>query len=240
MIDYGLLVSVVIAFGVPTMLERRWGAVDFGEPVGFVDVAVGPALAGLVVGRLVTLALDDPNSIGSLADMVIVRSGVEFWPGVAAATVVLAWAARRNGRPPVRSIGAIAPLAIVGYAGYEAACLFRDGCFGPAAPVGLRPPGLSTTMLPIGLFMAAVLVAGAIVIRSMSHRGWPVVVVVSTAALIVAVVRAIGSIWLPRIGDGLTRQHVTSIGVILAASVAVIAGAAFSRRQEAVRAPTAT
>ena len=95
MIDYGLLVSVIIAFGVPSLLMWWWPldtapiAASGPEPPGFLDVAVGPAFAGLAVGRLVTLALDDPNSLGSLSDMLIIRSGVEFWPGVIGAAAVV-------------------------------------------------------------------------------------------------------------------------------------------------------
>ena len=35
-------------------------------------------------------------------------------------------------------------------------------------------------------------------------------------ALVVAVVRSVGSFWLPHIGTGLTRQHVSSIFVAAA------------------------
>lgn len=56
---------------------------------------------GLLVGRITTLALDDPNSIGSPLDMLVIRSGVEFWPGMAAAARVAAWQARRQGGSPI-------------------------------------------------------------------------------------------------------------------------------------------
>jgi len=118
---------------------------SYDEPVGFLDVAIGPAFAGLAVGRLVTLALDDPTSIGSISDMIIIRSGVEFWPGVAAASAVLVWTAHKDWLPLLTRVADIAPLAMIGYAGFEAACIFRDGCFGPATasacdrPACLRP-----------------------------------------------------------------------------------------------------
>jgi hypothetical protein len=236
-IDYGLLVSIIIAFGLPSLAAYRWPLTDSGEPVGFIDVAIGPAVAGLVVGRLVTLALDDSNSIGSISDMLIIRSGVEFWPGVAAAVALLMWNARRAGEPLLTRVAWLVPLAMFGYAGYEAACLFRDGCFGPESAIGLRPPGLSTTMLPIGLFMAGAVATGAVGVHRLVAGGRRPVVIVLAAALIVASVRAVGAIWLPHVGDGLTRQHQTSIVVAAGAMVALVIAVVVSPRHSVREAP---
>lgn len=227
MIDFGLLVSVIIAFGVPSLLTWWWPldtapiAASGAEPLGFLDVAVGPAFAGLAVGRLVTLALDDPNSLGSLSDMLIIRSGVEFWPGVIGAAAVVAWTEHRSGLPRLSRLAAVAPLAMVGYAAYEAACIFRDGCFGPASDVGLSPPGVLSTMFPIGWVMAAVLIVATVAVRELAARVRSPAVAVAAATVAVAGVRAVGSIWLPHIGDGLTRQHITSIVVAVTALVAL-------------------
>ncbi len=233
MIDYGLLFSIIIAFGVPSLVAYWWLLFISDESVGFFDVALGPALAALVVGRLVTLALDDPNSIGSIPDMIIIRSGVEFWPGVAAAVGLLVWSGRRAGEAGLAWVAAVVPLAMLGYAGYEATCPFRDGCFGPQSAIGLRPPGLSTTMLPVGLFIAGAVVIGALVVRGLAARGHSPVVIVLVSAVVVASVRSVGSVWLPHVGEGLTRQHRTSIGVAVAATLGIIIAVTVS----ALRAP---
>ncbi len=222
MIDYGLLVSMALAIGVPAVMARRWEISGPGGPVAFLDVATVPALAGLAVGRLVTLALDDPGSIGSLADMLIIRSGVEFWPGVAAAASAAAVGARVAGVEVSRRLAELVAPAMVGYAAYEAACVLRDGCFGPVGPVGLRPPGVSTVMVPVGLFMGAGVAVGAVAVHRLVERRRPVGLVLGVAAVVVATVRSVGSIWLPHVGDGPTRQHLTSIVVALVA-VAVTA-----------------
>lgn len=229
MIDYGLLVSMIIAFGVPSLVGSWWTVSGHEGPVAFIDVALVPAFAGLVVGRLVTLALDDPSSIGSISDMLIIRSGVEFWPGVVASSGAAMVAANLYLVSPSRRLAELAPLAMVGYAGYEAACVFRDGCFGPDSPIGLRPPGLSSTMLPIGWFMAAAVAVAAVGVHKLAARQNPAIVVLSAATLAVASVRAIGSIWLPHVGDGLTRQHLTSIAVTAIAAVVTVAAATTSR-----------
>lgn len=238
MIDYGLLASMIIAIGVPSFLGWWWpleltqASAANGQRSGFFDLAIGPAFAGLAVGRLTTLALDDPNSIGSLSDMLIVRSGVEFWPGVAAAAAVVLWVEYRARLPPLSRVVALLPLAMVGYAGYEAACIFRDGCFGPHSDLGFRPPGVSVRMLPVGWLMAVALVAAAVAIRRSASRARSRVVVVAAATTAVAGVRAIGSIWLPHVGDGLTRQHITSIVIAATAGVVLAVVAASAARQE--------
>ena len=237
MIDYGLLISIIIAFGLPSLVVYWWVLTIDHESVGFLDVVLVPAAAALVVGRLVTLALDDPNSIGSVADMIIIRSGVEFWPGVVAAAGLLVWSAWRDGRPLLALLSGLLPLAMVGYAGYEAACLFRDGCFGPESAIGLRPPGLSTTMLPVGLFMAGAVAVGAFAVRALAIRGQRPVVIVLAAALVVASVRAVGAIWLPHVGEGLTRQHETSIGVAVVAALTLIIAIAVSARRQPENVP---
>ena len=170
MIDYGLLVSIIIGLGLPAVLIHWWPLTSFGDPVGFIDAVLGPALAGLAVGRLTTLLLDDPSSIGSISDMLIIRSGVEFWPGVAAAVIALMWSANRAGLPLLVRVADLAPVTMIGYAGYEAACVFRDGCFGPDSPIGLQPPGLAATMLPVGWFMAVAVALAAVMVRALARR----------------------------------------------------------------------
>ena len=231
MIDFGLLVSIVVAVGVPALLVHWWPLTTYGDAVGFVDVAIGPAFAGLAVGRLAAVTLDDPASLNSIPDLLIVRSGVEFWPGVAAATLAVLWAARRSGVPPLDRLADMVPLSMIGYAGYEAACLFRDGCFGPHTAIGLRPAGLSTTMLPIGLLMGVGTVGAAVAVRSLRARRWPGSVVVLAGGVGVATVRAVGSFWLPHVGTGLTRQHLASIAVAVVGSVGLFFAVTLAPRQ---------
>ncbi|MDE0805370.1 MAG: hypothetical protein OSA99_18885 [Acidimicrobiales bacterium] len=222
MIDYGLVVSMMAAIGIPSLAALRWSLSTAESEYGIVDLAIGPVLAGVVVGRLTTLAFDDPGSIGSLSDMLVVRSGVEFWPGVAAAAGVVAFSARRDGVSPADRMRALAPFAMLGYASYEAACVFRDGCLGPVAALGLRPPGLEVTMVPVGWLMALVVTAGAVGVRRLASTGIPTSAVLATAIAVTASARSVGSIWLPHVGDGLTRQHLTSV-IVAGCSIAWLA-----------------
>ncbi len=230
MIDYGLLVSMIIAFGLPSLLGMWWQVSGRDGPVGFLDAALSPALAGLAVGRITTLLLDDPASIGRVSDMLIIRSGVEFWPGALAALVAVLVGSRLSRISPATRLLQIAPLAMFGYAGYEAACVFRDGCFGPASPIGLRPPGLPTTMLPVGLLMAVAVAAAAVGVRELATRNRSAVLIVAVTTLAVSSVRALGSIWLPHVGDGPTRQHLSSVIMVVVSTAVVGLATASSRR----------
>ena len=85
MIDVGLLATIVIVLIVPSVFVRPWPASAAAS--GVIDVSIGAMFVGLAVGRLTAVALDDPGSLTSLSDLMIIRSGVEFWPGVAAGFV---------------------------------------------------------------------------------------------------------------------------------------------------------
>ena len=222
MIDFGLLASMIIALGLPALLSSsRWPLRSFPEPTGFFDVAVVPAVLGVVFGRLAAVAIDDPSGLSRFGDLLIIRSGVEFWAGLLAALVVVAWGARGETTVMAR-LADLAPPAMVGYAGYEMTCLLRDGCFGPASALGLRPPGLSTSMVPVGLIVGLVVIACAVGIRRLEERLNDQRLVVAGAALSVAGVRAVASIWLPHVGDGLTRPHRTSIIISVVAMTVVV------------------
>lgn len=231
--DYGLLFSMLVAFAIPGLAARRWPLHTFEHTTGFLDAALMPAMAGLAVGRVAAITLDDPRSVGRFADMLVIRSGVEFWPGAIAALGVAAWSARRAGTAPMARLVDIAPLAMIGYAGYEATCLFRDGCYGPHSGFGLRPDGLQARMLPVGLLIAVIIAAGAVAVKQMEQRGSLPMVVVAAGIAMVSTVRAVGSFWLPKVGDGLTRQHISSI-IVSVGSISLVVALLGSRRARQV------
>ena len=220
MIDVGLLATIVIVLIVPSVFVRPWPA--SAEASGVIDVSIGAMFVGLAVGRLTAVALDDPGSLTSLSDLMIIRSGVEFWPGVAAGLAWIAFGARHDEVAPMRRLAAITAPALVAWACYEATCILRDGCPGPLSSIGLRPDGLVERMFPIGLVVAAAAGGAAMFGRRWHRGGMPDVEVVVVALLSIAVIRSIASIWLPHIGNGLTRQHRTSIAVGIIATIALV------------------
>lgn len=173
------------------------------------------------------MVLDNPEGLTRFSDVVVIRSGVDFWPGVAAGGAVVAWRARREHVPPMRRLADLSPFGLLAYGAYEAACLVRDGCYGPASPVGLVPEGLTTRMLPLGLVVAV----GATCLAIATYRWWALEprITVLLAVVGVAFVRSVTSFWLPRLGGVLTRQHVTSL-IMLSVTTLGLAAAILTER----------
>lgn len=227
MIDQGLLWSmaamavavwITLAIAPPRTTDRR----------SLVDASIVPVLLGLLGGRVVAMLLDDPRGLGRPADILVLRGGVEFWPAVAIGVVLACVASRREPRSGFAALADSAPAALAGYAAYEAACVARSGCFGPASRLGLSPPGLMSPMVPVGLVVAIAVVGLAAAVRRQTLRDAFGGIVLAVGGL--ALIRAVASIWLPKIGDGLTRQHVESLLVLIAASFVVPAGWVHRRR----------
>lgn len=221
MIDIGLLASMVVVLIVPAVFVRAWP--ESAVATGLIDATSGALLIGIAVGRLAAVAIDDPGSLTSLSDLLIIRSGVEFWPGVAAGVGWIAFRARQDHVSPVGRLAAITTPALVAWACYEATCLVRDGCPGPVSRFGLRPDGLVQRMFPVSLVVAAAAAGAAALVRRWHRRGLPDLQVIGVTLVALAVIRSVASIWLPHIGDGLTRQHRTSIAVAIVSSVGLFA-----------------
>src|SRR3546814_7909727 len=83
--------------------------------------------------------LDDPESLGSIRALLVVRSGVEFWAGLAVFFVLLRRSVvRQHRRRGHEALAELAPFALWGYALYEATCGLRDGCLIGSAAVRER------------------------------------------------------------------------------------------------------
>ncbi len=218
MIDVGLLATIAIVFTIPTMFVRPWPPAAVGG--GILDTCVGAVVVGVLVGRLTAMAIDDPHSISNLSDILIIRSGIEFWPGAVAAVGWLVVGAHREAVPVAVRLAALAPAALVGWACFEATCLIRDGCPGPQSLIGLRPDGLTTRMFPVQLVVSIAAAGGAYLVDRLHRRRLPSGQVALLAVTVVAATRSIASIWLPRIGNGLTRQHKESVAVLAASLIA--------------------
>jgi|CXWL01.1.fsa_nt_gi hypothetical protein len=220
MIDIGLLSSIAIVLIVPSVFVPPWPS--SAAATGLLDVTGGALLVGIAVGRLAAVAFDDPGSLTSFSDLLIIRSGVEFWPGLVAGLGWIAFRARHENVSPAWRLAAIATPALVAWACYEATCLLRDGCPGPANSIGLRPDGLIMRTVPVGLIVAGAAVVTAVALRRWHRRGMAEVQVVLLALIALASIRSVASIWLPHIGDALTRQHRTSIAVAVIAASALL------------------
>lgn len=233
MIDVGLLVSVVIVWAV-VVATARFAPPAIDDP-GAIDRLYLPAAGGVIIGRLVAILLDDPSSLDSIRSWLIIRSGVEFWAGVAAFTVLVCVSLRRSSIAPAGWLSEIAPHLLWAYAAYEVTCVAREGCFGPASPIGLQPDGLDTAQVPIGIVVAVAVALLGLAVRYL----WGLSPVEKLALAIggLAAIRSIAAIWLPRLGSTLTRAHRESIAVALGVAVTCAVVAVRRRRSEMTKGP---
>lgn len=215
--DYGLLASIAAVLAVPTLLVRPWPPQDPGWRL--LDRVGGSLAVGLLVGRAAALAIDDPSSLTSVADLLVIRSGVDFWPGLTAGIAWLVWTERRSNGHPSVLLATVASAGLVGWAAYEASCLLRDGCPGPISPIGLRPDGLVERQFPVALVVAFAAVMVGWLIDRARRRDLPDLDAIIVAIGAVALIRSIASFWLPHVGTGLTRQHLASLIVLLTCTV---------------------
>lgn len=215
MLDLGLLVTMVVLWA-GLAAAARWLPITSYERADVLDQLYGPALAGLVVGRLTAVLLDDPESLGSIRALLVVRSGVEFWAGVAVFLALLRRSVvRRHRRRGHEALAELAPFALWGYALYEVTCGLRDGCYGPVSSLGLTPDGLAERHFPIGMAVGVAVAALALGVRHLRVVPAGDRLLLAVAGL--AAIRAVAAVWLPHLGAGLTRQHEQSVAVAAAA-----------------------
>jgi len=228
-IDRGLLLTMALMAVVVAAADRgirRRGSP--AEPV--LSLASTPLVVGLAAARLAAVALDDPATMLRPFDLLLIRGGMELWPGVAAAAAAVWLATARTRSGTLERVAELVPFALLAYAVYEATCLLRDGCFGPSSPVGLRPGGLGPRQVPVGVFVGLTSAALAVSAWRASRFVRPSVVS-AFSVLGLAASRSAAGFYLPKVSAGLTRSHRESLLVLTLALL--WAAVAFSVRGRA-------
>lgn len=217
MIDRDLLLTMGAMAGVLALVPRWLPPRALGGGRTVFDLLTPALLVGVLVGRVAAMLLEDPQGLTRPGDILILRGGAEFWPGVVAGLAVVAVTARRDGARTGTRLADLTPYALLAYGVYEAACIVRDGCFGPETPFGLYPSGVTAREFPVGLAVALLVTALALAVRRLPDG--LTVLLVGAAGL--AAVRAVAAVWLPRVGSGPTRQQITSAAVAIATTAAL-------------------
>ncbi len=237
--DTGLLLTVLIVFG-GVQLALRVLPPTAADRVEVVELLSTPLIAGLIAARLVFVLLDHPASVFQLRDLMVVRAGMEFWAGVLVALLLVLFRIRRSkDRGGAATTLAVAtPFLLLGVALYEGSCLVRDGCLGPVASVGLGPSGLATTMVPVGVIVAVVLIVAALGLR----HAWTLTAAqtVLTALVGVSGVRLVASWFLPAFGPSrVERESAFTLVASLAALLVLVAQHRRSHRVASLSDPNA-
>jgi prolipoprotein diacylglyceryltransferase len=149
-------------------LEKRLGLLPDTRSDWF-DLLIGSAVVGLVVGRMAAMILTGTNPFTHLADIILIRGGVDTGFASVGALLYLAFALRRHGW---RAADAIAPAALAGLAGWHGGCLFRGTCLGTRSdlPWALSEPGSSLTRHPTELYAALLLLGAAMIALAVLRR----------------------------------------------------------------------
>ena len=151
------------------------------------DLFWNGALAFVVIGRLVYVAIESPEALTDPLVLIRIQGGIEPIAGIAAAGAVLGWRTRRLPADRPIWLGAAAAGFAISVIGYDLACIARDACTGAEAPApfGFAMSGLSETRVATPLLEAALLlVAGGLLLSSSlaAHRG--LIALAGVAALV--------------------------------------------------------
>lgn len=170
--DLTLLLRAVGAMGAAALVlwvSRRRLPPDYLQP--FNDL-LGAVLAGIAVGRLTYVLGEGIDVLASPLELILIRGGVSPVPAAAAGVGYLAWTCRSD----LLSRGDhLAPAVLAGLAVWEGGCWWQGSCLG--APSGLwwavALPGSDLTRHPVGMYVAVLLMAGAVWLwwRPLRERG---------------------------------------------------------------------
>ena len=139
-----------------------------GLPERATDRLIGAAAAGLVVGRLTAMLTKGTNPLSHPADIIIVRGGVHTGAATIGAIVTYLWSVGWR----ISFLDAIAPVAVLGLAGWKAGCIWRGACLGTVSdlPWASSLPNSPITRHPVEIYAAIALVVAAFVVARLSVR----------------------------------------------------------------------
>ncbi|MCP3975019.1 MAG: hypothetical protein GY720_11065 [bacterium] len=210
--EFTLLFAVAIAF-VAGSIALRWeaargNAVDCASDLQ--EVLLTAAIAGIFVGRLVSMVASGVNPLTNLADILIVRGGVATGPATVAALLTIAFVARGE-IIAVADALAVASLASLG--GWHLGCLARDACLGTASdlPWAMTQSGSSVGRHPIELYAAAILLMAAAALALRRKRPLPPGVAAATALGLASAVRLATEPLRPSLGGGPVWWYLTGL-----------------------------
>lgn len=212
--EFSLLWAALTAAAAIWLGTKIWGE---DLPQNPTDRLLSAALLGLVAGRLVAMVAQGVNPLTNPMDFIIVRGGVSTQAATVGAVGWLIWSSRRE----LSDVDAIAPVALLGLAGWHAGCLWRGTCLGTATdlPWAWSSPNSEIMRHPVELYAAVLLVIAAFLVARLRRRLFLRSGVALAAA---ALVRLITEPLRPSLGGGPLGWY--ALGVVLGAGIVVIGG----------------
>ncbi len=193
------------------------------------DLALGSAVAGLVIGRLAAMIGSGVNPATHLGDILILRAGVDTGWASLTALAVLGF----MGRGEVRAVAdGVAAAALAGLAGWHGGCLMRDACLGTPSdlPWAVSLDASSVTRHPTELYAALALVVVVVLLVAWKLRPPSLGVVGATALAAAGAIRLLTEPLRPALGGRPTLWYLGAI--VVGATLAVVLTTRSRRSQD--------
>jgi len=185
--EFSLLGAAAIGvFGFWIMI--RWEAKRgnaAGCAVDLWDSGLVAAIAGLFIGRIVSMIQTGVNPLTEPLQIMLMRSGVSTVAVVIGALLVFSYLARDA---LVDAADGIAPAALMGLAGWYAGCLATGSCLGTESslPWAVALPGSQITRHPVEIYAAIAMAIASIALALWKQYGRPALGSVAGLALLSA------------------------------------------------------
>jgi len=136
------------------------------------DAGLTSGAFGLLIGRLVAMALVSINPFSDPAQIILVRSGVSTAGASIAALLMFAFLARGS---LLESADAIGPSVLAGLAGWHTGALLTGSWLGTVSdlPWAQTAAGSNITRHPVELYAAVLFLAAALAIATWKQKGRP-------------------------------------------------------------------
>jgi len=172
--EFSLLGAAAIGvFGFWIMI--RWEAKRgnaAGCAVDIWDAGLVSAVAGLFIGRIVSMIQTDVNPLTEPLQIMLMRSGVSTVAVVIGTLGVFSYLARKS---LIAAADGVAPAALMGLAGWYAGCLATGSCLGAESslPWAVPLPGSEITRHPVEIYAAVGMALVSIALALWKQHGRP-------------------------------------------------------------------
>jgi len=172
--EFSLLGAAAIGvFGFWIMI--RWEAKRgnaAGCAVDIWDAGLVSAIAGLFIGRIVSMVQTGVNPVTEPLQIMLMRSGVSTVAVAIGTLGVFSYLARKS---LIAAADGVAPAALMGLAGWYAGCLATGSCLGTESslPWAVPLPGSEITRHPVEIYAAVAMALVSIALALWKQHGRP-------------------------------------------------------------------
>lgn len=163
--EFSLVWAALTGVGAVWAGTRLWRE---GLPPKAVDLLVGAAAVGMLVGRIAEMIAQGINPFTDPVQILLVRGGVSTGFASLGSLLTIGWVTRLSSR----YLDALAPAAVIGLAGWHAGCVWRSACLGTQSdlPWAWAQSGSDITRHPVEIYAAIAFLAAAFAVSRLPWR----------------------------------------------------------------------